>query len=74
MADRIIDFFNDNKVVDVVDIEDFQNFEVTYDREEANRKILLRGLLDKMSGKASLFDLLQLTVLFNFFTGFFNLL
>ncbi|PKK60698.1 hypothetical protein RhiirC2_792940 [Rhizophagus irregularis] len=54
MANRIIDFFNDNKVVDIVDIEDFQNFEVTYNREEANRKILLRGLLDKMSGKASI--------------------
>ncbi|POG73633.1 hypothetical protein GLOIN_2v1583817 [Rhizophagus irregularis DAOM 181602=DAOM 197198] len=54
MANRIIDFFNDNKVVDIVEIEDFQNFEVTYNREEANRKILLRGLLDKMSGKASI--------------------
>ncbi|CAG8654967.1 10548_t:CDS:2 [Rhizophagus irregularis] len=42
MANRIIDFFNDNKVVDIVEIEDFQNFEVTYNREEANRKILLR--------------------------------
>ncbi|CAB4494449.1 unnamed protein product [Rhizophagus irregularis] len=53
-VDFNINFFNDNKVVDIVEIEDFQNFEVTYNREEANRKILLRGLLDKMSGKASI--------------------
>ncbi|CAB4426899.1 unnamed protein product [Rhizophagus irregularis] len=54
MANRIIDFFNDNKAVEGEEVEDFQNFEVTYDIEESNRKILLKSLLDKMTGKASI--------------------
>uniref|UniRef100_U9U676 Uncharacterized protein n=1 Tax=Rhizophagus irregularis (strain DAOM 181602 / DAOM 197198 / MUCL 43194) TaxID=747089 RepID=U9U676_RHIID len=29
MANRILDFFNDNKVVDEVDVEDFQNFDIS---------------------------------------------